>query len=159
VEHAYRVSDTRYGYASDTRWIRIQGVSNFYYFRKKLIRKLIRIQIMDTTYQPYWIRHSPTNIAYPVTLASMLALPASPHAPRPPRHPHRRNVHPPPTGHWRRASASQRRALVPARRRRGPSLLAGAEDRPCSPVEFPRPCNMDPALPVSKSPSPFSISS
>jgi hypothetical protein len=29
----------------------------------------------------------------------------------------------PPAGHWRRASASQRRAPVPARRRRGPSLL------------------------------------
>jgi hypothetical protein len=40
-----------------------------------------------------------------------------------------------------------------------PSLLAGAEDRPCSPVEFLRPCDVDPAPLVGKSPSPFSISS
>ena len=60
LEDAYRIR-IGYGYVSDTRRIRIRGVSDFFYFREIRIRVLIRIGLVDTAYQLSWIRPSPTR--------------------------------------------------------------------------------------------------
>jgi hypothetical protein len=142
----------RYGYASDTRWIRIRGVSDFYYFRKKTDTRADTYPnhghgasaLLDTA-QPNKHRIS----CRPSLDAGSPRIPA-----RPP--PARRAICSAGTSACRPPTTGDEPPLASDEH---PSLLAGAEDRPCSPVEFPRPCDVDPALPVSKSPSPFSISS
>jgi hypothetical protein len=141
-----------YGYASDTRWIRIRGVSDFYYFRKKTHTRADTypnhghgaLGLLDTAHPN---KH---RISYRPSLdVGSTRIPA-----RPP--PARRDICSVGTSACRPPATGDEPLLASDEH---PSLLAGAEDRPCSPVEFPRPCDVDPVLPVSKSPSPFSISS
>jgi hypothetical protein len=103
----------------------VSGVSNFYYFCEIRICGPIRIHLVDIC--------TDTGTLIVVCIA-----------PHPVARTHARSDPatsarlPPPAGH-------RRRAPVPG------SLLAGDEHRPCSPMEFPRPCNVDPAPPVSSS--------
>jgi hypothetical protein len=153
VEHAYRVSDTyririRVRYALDTypRSIR------FLLFSKKTHTRADTypnhghgaLGLLDTAHPN---KH---RISYRPSLdVGSTRIPA-----RPP--PARRDICSVGTSACRPPATGDEPLLASDEH---PSLLAGAEDRPCSPVEFPRPCDVDPALPVSKSPSPFSISS
>ena len=126
---------------SDTRRIRIRGVSYFFYFREIRIRVLIRIDLVDTAYQLSWIRPSPTR-SHPRRPSRDAGSPPHSRTPAPRRIP--------------RGDAATSARRSPATGDEPPlagdehqALLAGDEQRPCSPVDFPRPCDVDPAPPVS----------